>query len=59
MYSLDVLDGVASKIRLDIRGLNIMRVLPVVYKYINEEWITDKIRFSYDAFKQAALALCA
>lgn len=29
-----------------------MRVLPVVYSYINDEWITDKIRFSYDAFEQ-------
>lgn len=51
VYSLDILDGVCSKIRLDIRGVNIMRILPVVYKYLNEEWITDKIRFSYDAFE--------
>ncbi len=49
-YSLDFLDGLVSKIRVDCRGLEVMRVLPLVYGKINEEWITDKIRFSYDAF---------
>jgi hypothetical protein len=29
-YSLDFLDGLVCKIRVDCRGLEIMRVLPIV-----------------------------
>lgn len=58
VYSIDLLDGIATKIRLDIRGVNVMRVLPVVYNYINDEWITDKIRFSYDALSRQRLLFC-
>ena len=28
-----------------------MRVLPIVNEDINEEWISDKTRFSYDGLK--------
>jgi NADH dehydrogenase (ubiquinone) Fe-S protein 1 len=55
VYSLDFLDGIASKIRIDLRGVDVMRILPVVFDQISEEWITDKIRFSYDAFRRQRL----
>lgn len=49
--SIDVLDAVGSNIRIDTRGLEIMRILPKVNDAINEEWISDKARFSYDGLK--------
>lgn len=47
--SIDVLDAVGSNIRIDVRGLNVMRILPRQNDDINECWISDKTRFSYDA----------
>lgn len=49
--SIDVMDAVGSNIRLDSRGREVMRVLPRPHPHINEEWISDKIRFSYDGLK--------
>ncbi|QXK91920.1 NADH-quinone oxidoreductase subunit G [Neoehrlichia mikurensis] len=49
--TIDVLDAVGSNIRVDCRGLEVMRILPRVNEEINEEWISDKTRFSYDGLK--------
>ena len=49
--SIDVLDAVGSNIRVDARGREVMRILPRVNEGINEEWISDKTRFSYDGLK--------
>jgi NADH-quinone oxidoreductase chain G len=46
--TIDVLDSLCSNIRIDVRGLNIMRILPRLNEDINEEWITDRTRFCYD-----------
>jgi NADH-quinone oxidoreductase subunit G len=46
--SIDVLDAVGSNIRIDSRGREVLRVLPRLNENINEEWIADKSRFSYD-----------
>ncbi|MCU7611629.1 NADH-quinone oxidoreductase subunit NuoG [Anaplasma capra] len=46
--TIDVLDAVCSNIRVDSRGLEVMRVLPRLNEDINEEWISDKTRFSCD-----------
>ena len=53
--SIDVLDSLHSNIRVDIRGTKIMRILPRVNPELNEDWITDKIRFSYDSFRRQRL----
>lgn len=53
--SVDVLDGVGSNIRIDVRGSEIMRILPRLNEDINEEWISDKTRFSYDGLKRQRL----
>lgn len=53
--SIDVLDALHSNIRIDVRGTKIMRILPRVNSAINEDWITDKIRFSYDGFRRQRL----
>ena len=49
--SIDTSDAVCSNIRLDTRDNQVMRVLPIVNEEINEEWISDKTRFSYDGLK--------
>ncbi|KJV68828.1 NADH-quinone oxidoreductase subunit NuoG [Candidatus Neoehrlichia procyonis] len=49
--TIDVLDAVGSNIRVDCRGLEVMRILPRINEEINEEWISDKARFSYDGLK--------
>ena len=53
--SIDILDSMHSNIRVDVRGTKIMRILPRVNENINEEWITDRIRFSYDSFRRQRL----
>lgn len=50
-YSIDVHDAVGSNIRIDSRGLEVLRILPSQNDEINEEWISDKTRFSYDGLK--------
>lgn len=49
--TVDVIDSLGSKIRVDIRGTDIMRVLPSQSEELNEDWITDRTRFSYDGLK--------
>ncbi|KAI9015171.1 G subunit of NADH dehydrogenase, partial [Gaertneriomyces semiglobifer] len=53
--SIDVTDAVGSNIRVDSRGLEVMRVLPRMNDDINEEWISDKTRFAYDGLKRQRL----
>ena len=53
--SIDFYDALNSNIRVDTRGSEIMRILPRINNKINEEWISDKIRFSYDGLKQQRL----
>ncbi|MCJ1477295.1 NADH dehydrogenase (ubiquinone) 78K chain precursor, 5-prime end [Lambiella insularis] len=53
--SVDVLDGLGSNIRIDSRGLEVMRILPRLNDDINEEWINDKTRFACDGLKTQRL----
>ena len=46
--SIDIQDAVGSNIRVDSRGMKVMRILPRLNEDINQEWISDKARFSYD-----------
>lgn len=54
--SIDVFDGVGSNIRIDTRGSEIMRILPRLNEHVNEEWISDKSRFSYDGLQRQRLS---
>ncbi|MCP5369086.1 MAG: NADH-quinone oxidoreductase subunit G [Rickettsiaceae bacterium] len=49
--SIDVMDAIGSHIRIDSKGIEVMRILPNPNEAINEEWISDKARFSYDGLK--------
>ncbi|KAI0020461.1 hypothetical protein F4780DRAFT_742444 [Xylariomycetidae sp. FL0641] len=55
--SVDVLDGLGSAIRVDSRGLEVMRVLPRLNDEVNEEWINDKSRFACDGLKTQRLTM--
>lgn len=53
--TIDVMDAVGSNIRIDSRGVEVMRILPRLNEEINEEWISDKTRFCYDGLKYQRL----
>lgn len=46
--TIDVHDAVGSNIRVDVRGREVMRVLPRLNEDVNEEWISDRTRFACD-----------
>jgi NADH dehydrogenase (ubiquinone) Fe-S protein 1 len=50
--SIDIFDSLGSNIRIDVKGNEVMRILPKRNDNLNEEWITDKIRFSYEGLKK-------
>ncbi len=53
--SVDVMDAVGSNIRVDVRGNEVMRILPRLHEDVNEEWISDKTRFVYDGLTRRRL----
>ena len=53
--SIDVLDAVGCNIVVNTRSGEVMRVLPKLNEDVNEEWISDKSRFSYDGLKRQRL----
>ncbi|PHH65183.1 hypothetical protein CDD81_3314 [Ophiocordyceps australis] len=55
--SVDVLDGLGSNIRVDSRGLEVMRIIPRLNDDVNEEWISDKTRFACDGLKTQRLTI--
>ncbi|KAI5818996.1 hypothetical protein BZA77DRAFT_175734 [Pyronema omphalodes] len=53
--SIDVLDALGSNIRVDVRGMEVMRILPRLNDDVNEEWINDKTRFACDGLRTQRL----
>jgi hypothetical protein len=53
--SIDLNDSIGSNIRIDTRGSDILRILPRTNDNLNEVWITDKVRFSYDGLSSQRL----
>jgi NADH-quinone oxidoreductase subunit G len=53
--TIDVHDALGCNIRVDVRGREVMRVLPRLHEDINEEWIDDRTRFSYDGLNKDRL----
>ncbi len=54
--SVDLFDSLGSNIIINTKGNEVMRILPKFNENINEEWITDKVRFSYDGLKKQRLS---
>ncbi|MBD3626290.1 MAG: NADH-quinone oxidoreductase subunit G, partial [Rhodobacteraceae bacterium] len=53
--SVDVMDALGSAIRVDTKGREVMRILPVNHDGVNEEWISDKTRFVFDGLRRQRL----
>tara|TARA_B100001057_G_scaffold278996_2_gene279258 strand:+ start:615 stop:2663 length:2049 start_codon:yes stop_codon:yes gene_type:complete len=53
--SIDVLDAIGSNIRIDTYGWEVKRILPRLNEEINEEWISDKTRYSCDGLLKQRL----
>ncbi len=54
--SVDVLDSIGSNIFIDFKETEALRVLPRLNEDLNEEWISDRIRFSYDAIRRQRIS---
>ena len=53
--SIDVMDAVGSNIRVDTYNWEVKRILPRLNNEINEEWISDKTRYSCDGLLKQRL----
>ena len=53
--TIDVMDAMGSSIRVDTKGREVMRILPLNHDSINEEWISDKTRFVWDGLRRQRL----
>jgi len=49
--SIDIMDSCGSNIVVSVKGSKVFRILPRLNEDINEEWISDKTRFSYDGIR--------
>ncbi len=49
---VDFSNVIHQPIRMDFRGLSIQRILPLIDFNTEEEWITDKIRYSFRLFEK-------
>ena len=56
--SIDVMDAVGSNIRIDVRGTEVLRIVPRLHEDVNEEWISDKSRFACDGLRKRRLDKC-
>ena len=52
---IDVMDAVGTNIRMDVRGRQVMRILPRINDAVNEEWAHDKTRYHVDALVRGRL----
>ncbi|MDP2062711.1 MAG: NADH-quinone oxidoreductase subunit NuoG [Phaeovulum sp.] len=53
--SIDVMDGLGANIRVDVKGREVMRIVPRNHDGVNEEWISDKSRFIWDGLRRQRL----
>ena len=53
--TLDVMDAMGAGVRADVRGPEVMRVLPRTNEAINEEWLSDKSRYAVDGLMRQRL----
>merc|ERR1711887_264879 len=53
--SIDVMDAVGTNIVVTTRAGDLLRIVPRLNEDVNEEWLADKGRFSYDGLKRQRL----
>ncbi|WP_160121026.1 NADH-quinone oxidoreductase subunit NuoG [Rhodovarius lipocyclicus] len=52
---IDVLDATGTPIRIDTRAAEVLRIMPRQNDDVNEEWMADRGRFSFDGLKRRRL----
>ncbi len=50
-YTIDILDNIGADIRIDLKGTDIIRVLPRLNQAVNDYWITEITRYSINGLK--------
>ncbi len=53
--SIDAMDALGSNIRVDVKGREVMRILPRNHDGVNEEWLADRSRFAWDGLRRQRL----
>jgi NADH-quinone oxidoreductase subunit G len=53
--SIDVMDALGSNVRIDVKGREVMRLLPREHDGVNEEWLADRSRFIWDGLRRQRL----
>ncbi len=53
--SIDVMDALGSNVRVDVRGREVMRILPRNHDGVNEEWLADRSRYIWDGLRRQRL----
>ena len=53
--TIDLTDSSGTSVYFNFKESEIVRVIPKINKDINENWISDRIRFSFDAFNNSRL----
>jgi NADH-quinone oxidoreductase subunit G len=56
-YTIDILDNIGADIRVDLKGTDIIRVLPRLNVAVNDHWITELTRYSFNGLKVQRLLL--
>lgn len=52
---IDPFDAIGSNISIHVKGTEIMRLLPRPNDELNEDWVPDKVRYSFDGLKRQRL----
>jgi len=47
---IDIFDSLLTPINIQTKGSKIYRILPRINDNLNEEWLTDKVRFHYESY---------
>mgnify|MGYP000240955736 CR=1 FL=1 len=58
IHSYDVQDSITPPITVNTRGPEVMRILPRIHEEVNEEWIHDRTRHSFDGLKRQRINAC-
>ncbi|KAH8849533.1 NADH-ubiquinone oxidoreductase 75 kDa subunit, mitochondrial [Schistosoma japonicum] len=55
--SIDVMDALGANIVVSMRTNQVLRIIPRLNEDVNEEWLADKSRFSYDGLSRQRLVV--
>src|SRR5690606_39229930 len=54
---VDYFDSFGSSAIAELRGFDLVRILPRINNKVNEEWLTDRARFFFDGLRYQRLLL--